>query len=159
MPSVAIIGSFRKHNASVQAAKATLVERGVQVLSPRGTDLDDPDVEFVRYDTDFDHHSDAEVQSLALRQIMAADVVLVIAPSGYVGNTTCYELGRLFQARRVVVFTEAPLDLPVQVSAQQVMTVEQLTSRILDGAAIPPWCALLNGLCAEVEQGLVEWDR
>jgi hypothetical protein len=67
----------------------------------------------------------SETQSRTLGRIIAADLTFVTAPNGYIGRTTCYEIGRLVQARRPLFFSERPKDLPIQVDATFVGTHPQ----------------------------------
>lgn len=75
----------------------------------------DPSADFVRFTTDPAQLSDAEIQAVTLERIFDAQLAYVVAPSGYVGRTTCYEIGRLFQARRPVAFSERPNDVPIMI--------------------------------------------
>ena len=138
MPSVAIIGSFRQYYVDVLAAIAAFRQAGWSVASPAGTDIINPDIDFVRFTTDAEHLNDAQVQTVTLDKIMRADLSYVVAPNGYVGRTTCYEIGRLIQAKRPVYFSSIPRDLPLHVPSQFVLSTEQLI-RSLAGGARPRW--------------------
>jgi hypothetical protein len=66
------------------------------------------------------------VQTVALHRILRAHFVFVVAPDGYVGRTTCYEIGRIIQSRRPLYFSERLKDLPIRVSDGHVMDLDTL---------------------------------
>ncbi|SPK02025.1 protein of unknown function [Methylorubrum extorquens DM4] len=116
--SVAIIGSFKtpeRYEAVLESLNAFRAQ-GWTVTSPAGSAVLAPNVDFVRFETDHPDMSDAEVQSVTLERIMSADIVFVTVPNGYIGRTTCYEIGRLVQARRPIFFSMMPEDLPILIA-------------------------------------------
>lgn len=127
--SVAIIGSFRQHYATVLGVIRIFREAGWTVTSPAGSDVLEPGIEFVRFSTDHPDHSDAYVQTTTLLNILEAEIVYVVCPEGYVGRTTCYEVGRLRQACVPLYFSEYPVDLPILVPASHVVEASQLACR------------------------------
>ena len=137
-PSVAIIGSFKTlaRYGAVLEAIAAFRDGGWTVTSPAGSRVLEPGIDFVRFETDSPDMSDAEVQSTTLERIMSANLAYVTAPDGYVGRTTCYEIGRLIQADRPVFFSEMPLDLPVRIDPAFVAAAAAL-ARDLKGREIP----------------------
>lgn len=62
-----------------------------------------------------------------LRKILKADAVYVYDPNGYVGKTTCYELGVLISKRKPLYFFEMPKDLPLPISQKQIVTPDEFT--------------------------------
>jgi hypothetical protein len=138
MPIVAIIGSFRQHYEEVRSAIAAFRSAGWVVASPAGTDIIAPGIDFVRFVTDAEQLDDAQVQAVTLGKIFSADLTYVVAPQGYVGRTTCYEIGRLIQARRPIYFSSTPRDLPLHVPPQFVISAEVLV-RLLTGGERPKW--------------------
>lgn len=149
---VAVIGSFRKHYAAVREAISTFRAAGWTVTSPSGSEVLEPGIEFVRFETDDASQSDAEVQSVTLARIFDADIVYVVAPAGYVGRTTCYEIGRLIQAGRSVYFSEHPDDLPIRVPSRFVANAARLVE--MGGAQLD-----LKGIYAEGDDFLVTTER
>jgi hypothetical protein len=127
--SVAIIGSFRQRYEHVLQAWQLFTDAGLAVTSPRGDPVIEPGIPFVRFTSDEAEHSDALVQTIALHRIMRADFAYVVAPAGYVGRTTCYEVGRLLQAPRPVYFSEQPNDLPVAVPPSHLASAAALLDR------------------------------
>lgn len=118
--SVAVIGSFRQHYERAVEAVAVFRNAGWTVTSPHGTPVIEPGIDFVRFESDDPGLDDAMVQTLALHRILRADVVYVVVPDGYVGRTTCYEIGRVVQAGRPIFFSEQPADLPISVPASRI---------------------------------------
>lgn len=153
LPSVAIIGSFRQHYGAVLEAIELFKEAGWSVCSPAGTKVVEPGIDFVRFETDQPDLSDAEIQAVTLENIFAADLTFVVAPGGYVGRTTCYEIGRLLQARRPVVFSEHPRDLPVGVPEEHVATARLAACSFKNQR--PDWPhAIAHGLMSSIERRL-----
>jgi hypothetical protein len=133
--SVAVIGSFRHYFTEVAVAAEAFLEAGVHVLSPSVTAVHRPNIinpgaEFVRFDIDPQSSSDAELQEVTNRRILAADFVFVVAPGGYVGRTTCYELGQAALAGIPVFFSEDVRDLPICVPASAIRDAAQLAQDI-----------------------------
>jgi hypothetical protein len=130
MPTrVAIIGSFRRERyGGVLDVVRTFRDAGFEIASPSGAEIVAGD-EFVRFATDEEALSDPEVQSATLAKIFGADVVYVVAPAGYVGKTTCYEIGRIVQRRQPIYFSEHPVDLPVHIPKWCVVRPEEFVLR------------------------------
>jgi hypothetical protein len=130
---VALIGSFRQHFATVLDARSCCDERGLIVNTPLGSEPLDANVDFVRLDTDTVTLSDPEVQSVAMDRILRAAAVFTVAPGGYVGRTTCYEIGRVLQSGVPLYFSEAPLDLPISVPSTHILTVSAFAALVASG--------------------------
>ena len=158
MPTVAIIGSFRKHYSLVLAAHRVFVAAGLKITSPLGAPpIGSGTEEFVRFTSDRADWSEEMIETVALHRILRADVTYVIAPDGYVGRTTAYEIGRAIQAARPIVFSELPLDIPLGVSDSSVMTPEELVAA-LAGEAPPPLHETFGKCRAALEEALVHRD-
>lgn len=114
--SAAVIGSFRQHYAEVVAVVRQLSEAGFEVRSPVVSRIINPGAAYVRFETDLPALSNLDIQSATLAKILEADVVYVVAPGGYIGRTTCYELGCVQQRGIPVYFSEQPEDLPIHIS-------------------------------------------
>lgn len=139
MASLAIIGSFRRHYAEVLQAVGEARRLGWTVRSPLGGSVLDPGAEFVRFDSDRPDYDDPQVQSVALHRILGADLVFVVAPDGYVGRTTCYEIGRIVQADVPLYFSQMPRDLPIYVPPDGVAALSDLSSAVAHGSLRPWW--------------------
>ena len=130
--AVAIIGSFRQHYDRIQHVWRLFTENGLLVTSPKGAAIKENGIPFVRFETDPKEWDDPMVQTVALHRILKADLTYVVAPKGYVGQTTCYEIGRIIQAMRPLYFSEMPKDLPIRIPEDRVCEAEQFLNRIRD---------------------------
>ncbi|MDG3443980.1 hypothetical protein [Nitrospirillum amazonense] len=156
--SVAIIGSFRQHYDRVVQVIHEFRGAGWSVTSPVGADVIEPDIQFVRFESDNPEHSDEEIQTLTLKNIFSADLVYVVCPGGYIGRTTCYEVGRIIQARRPIYFSEKPKDLPISVGDSFLVSVQDLVSQATKGI-FPVWLfGKGDGVLAVAERELVNHD-
>lgn len=137
--TVAVIGSFRQHNDAVQQVCTILRNSGIEVTSPVGSNLVEEGIPFVRFISDNIDWSDPAVQSLALHRILRANLIYVVAPHGYVGQTTCYEIGRVVQAKKPLYFSARPQDLPVFVADTFIIDATKLVRLILTPGWTPSW--------------------
>jgi hypothetical protein len=135
--TVAVIGSFKQHNISVQAVCAELRGAAIEVTSPVGKDLLQEGIDFVRFESDPKTWDDASIQSLALHRIFRAELVYVVLPGGYIGRTTCYEVGRVIQRKQPIYFSDRPLDLPLFVPDDHIVSPAELSSYLQN----PGWTA------------------
>jgi hypothetical protein len=149
--TVALIGSFRSHLAEVTAAARTAVAAGWRITSPRSDTVIEPGIEFVRFPSDPVEWDDPTVQTVAMHRILRADLVYVVAPGGYIGRTTCYEIGRIVQAGRPLFFSDQPRDLPIRVDPAAVTELGSL----LGGLRNRPVPALWAAGSARMD----EWER
>jgi hypothetical protein len=127
---VAIIGSFRHHYDEVCRAAEVFASSGLRVASPTISRIVNPGADFVRFEVDPVGSTDAELQEQALARILAADVVYVVAPGGYVGRTTCYELGVVCAFSVPLYFSEIPTDLPIAVPSWRVCKYADLAREL-----------------------------
>lgn len=128
--TVALIGSFRQHYGVIQEIWQQLYNNGVRVTSPKGSSIIEHGIPFVRFNSDPSSWSDHLVQTVALHRILQADMVYVVAPAGYIGRTTCYEIGRLIQANKPIYFSERPHDLPIQVPTSNLLSTSEIIEAI-----------------------------
>ncbi|WP_173978127.1 hypothetical protein [Magnetospirillum sp. UT-4] len=126
---VAVIGSFKQHYPAVKDVIGVFRDAGLHVTSPAGSDLAVAEVDFVRFETDRAEYSDAEIQAVTLCNIFEADAIYVVAPGGYVGRTTCYEIGRIIQAGKPLYVSETIKDLPIQIPSSHVISAVELGIR------------------------------
>ncbi|WP_410628114.1 hypothetical protein [Amycolatopsis sp. cmx-8-4] len=129
-PTAAIIGSFRQFYKDILNARQTIIDGRIAVTSPLGAPIIEQGIPFVRFQTDEKDLTDAEIQTLALHRILRADFVYAVTPSGYVGRTTCYEIGRIIQAGKPIYFSEAPADLPLRIKPGHIVTPSQLVDLV-----------------------------
>lgn len=155
--TVAVIGSFRQHNDAVQEVCTILRDSGIEVTSPVGSNVVKEGIPFVRFISDNVDWSDPAVQSLALHRILRANLTYVVAPDGYVGQTTCYEIGRVIQAKKPLYFSAHPQDLPVFVANNFIINAIELVRLILTPGWTPSWLFQDgSGLVDHLERDLLD---
>jgi hypothetical protein len=152
--TAAIIGSFRQRLNEVRRAWQLFNEVGLEVTSPQGTLVLEEGIPFVRFTSDPRDWSDPMIQTVALHRIFRADFVYVVAPDGYVGRTTCYEIGRIVQLQRPLYFSSVPIDLPIVISKDHVYSLEEIVALLRNGY-FRPQC-MFNS--SEDKQGALERD-
>lgn len=134
--AVSIIGSFRRYYAQVLEALAIFEGSGIHVLSPARSRIINSTDEFVRFATDPPFSANADIQDRAFDNIFRSDAVYVVAPQGYIGRTTCLEIGRVLDRGMPLYFSEAPGDLPIRISADQIASPTQLVERWASEASL-----------------------
>ncbi|MCB2193278.1 MAG: hypothetical protein KQI62_17025 [Deltaproteobacteria bacterium] len=155
--SVALIGSFKQHYQEVEEVSQAFGQAGLTVTSPRGVCIVEEGMPFVRFECDPAEWSDEMVQTVALHRILRADFVYVVAPHGYIGRATCYEIGRVIQARRPIHFSHPPTDLPLLIPSANISTCEEIVAKIASGGFTPLQIhATVYGEIGELEQKLVD---
>lgn len=132
MKRVAIIGSFqRTENYSLVQELITLFEEeGLQVVSPAGTRVSDKRNGFVVFETDNQLQKNEKIQHDTLAKIFSAHVVYVANKDGYVGKTTCYEIGRILERRQPIYFYSYPADLPICITEEFIVPPKKLVKII-----------------------------
>ena len=140
MFKLAIIGSFRRPNyPKVRSTIEAFRLAGLHVTSPAGTAITTGE-EFVRFESDPEDRSDVQIQTETLQRIFSADAVYVITgPNGYVGKTTCYEIGRVIQRQQPVFFDDFPDDLPVYIPPAYVVSPADFVLRYSEWNERPTW--------------------
>lgn len=154
---VAIIGSFRQFYEEILNAWEIFDQAGLRVTTPLGTAILEQGIEFVRFDSDPTDLDDPTIQTVALHRILRADVVFVVAPDGYVGRTTCYEIGRIVQANRPLYFSVQPADLPIAVPSSHVVAPTELIA-ILKREGVKPLFSGETSSYGEWENRLIRGD-
>lgn len=139
LTKIAVIGSFRQHYGKILSVIDKFKKSGLEVTSPGGAEIIEPDIEFVRFTSDSIESDDSTVQSETVRRIFAADMVYVVVPDGYIGRTTCYEVGRLVQAQMPIYFSEVPKDLPVFVPDEFIASEDEIIERFVKKDAVAEW--------------------
>lgn len=123
---VALIGSFRQHYDAVLRVYSAFTHAGLTVTTPKGLPISEHGIPFVRFESDPSDWPDEMVQVVALHRILAADFVYVVAPNGYVGRTTCYEIGRIIHSQQPLYFSNPPNDLPILVPDKCICSAEKI---------------------------------
>ena len=121
-----IIGSFRKYYNIVKEVISVFEKNGITILSPKFSNIIDLNVEFVLFETDDPNLNEVEIELIALHRILRSDFVYVCNPNGYIGRTTCYEIGRIAERRMPLFFMEKPRDLPIYLISNCIYSPEEL---------------------------------
>ncbi len=135
--SVALIGSFRQHYNAVLEYLSAFEAVGLAVTTPKGTGIVKHGIPFVRFASDETEWTDEMVQVAALHRILRADFVFAVVPNGYVGRTTCYEIGRVIQAEKPVYFSDRPEDLPLWIPDSHIFSAARIVEQIHCGTFRP----------------------
>ncbi len=130
---IAVIGSFRKHYKEVCETLDTFRKMEIGVTSPKGTAICGSIKAFVIFESDNSEYTPEEIQMITLEKILSADVVYVCNPRGYVGRTTCYEIGFCYSRNKPLYFLCSPKDLPMPVVDEQIVSPEEMGQIILNG--------------------------
>ncbi|WP_349880066.1 NUDIX domain-containing protein [Micromonospora sp. HUAS YX12] len=157
--AVSIVGSFRQYYPEVLEAAAIFSEAGITVASPAVSTIVNPGAEFVRFRGDNPESADHEIQSDTMQKILSSDFVYVVAPNGYIGRTTSYELGSIRDRDIPVYFSAPPRDLPVPVPAEAVVSAGQLARRIREGALLHRRPRLVTQMTADLVVLTVREER
>lgn len=128
--SVSVIGSFRQYYDDVVIAVKEFQALGIDVKSPPVSTIVNPGASFARFAEDPPTFSDSDIQEVTIEKILSSNVVYVVAPQGYVGQTTCYELGRIHGRKISTYFSHRPTDLPVFVPEENIVSPGCLARRI-----------------------------
>ena len=110
---VAIIGSFQKYYDEIVDMIGELKKQGLVVCSPKESYINKKIGDFVIFASDSQTQTPVEIQTITLGKIMQADAVYVYNPTGYVGKTTCFEIGFCISRQKPIYFLEKPEDLPI----------------------------------------------
>jgi hypothetical protein len=129
--SVSVIGSFRQYYSQVIRAVQQFESLGITVRSPAVSRIVNPGDDYARFESDPADSSDQLIQAVTMERILSSDLVYVVAPGGYIGRTTCYELGRADERSIPVYFSAPPRDLPIAVPPGSVLRVADLGRRLL----------------------------
>lgn len=151
---VAVIGSFKQFYREVLTVRHVFEGAGLEVTSPSGKPIIEEGVDFVRFTSDDATADDHLVQTRTLALILGSDVVYVVCPGGYIGRTTCYEVGRVRQAEVPLYFSEHPRDLPILVPESRILSADSLATRVLAGN-LPPWDHRGSDEAAQIERSLL----
>ena len=130
--SAGLIGSFRQYYAQVRRAAVELEAAGVVIKSPSIAMIVNPGDSYIRFDSDSPDCSDLLIQAATFDRLFTSDFVYVVAPEGYVGRATCYELGQIHARGIPVFYSEHPDDVPFGVPPWSIASPKDLAHQIHD---------------------------
>lgn len=158
--TVAIIGSFQKYYNEILSIIEKFKENGLYVLSPKESYICGKVNDFVLFGSDKKEYTPEEIQMITLEKIINADVVYVYNPNGYVGRTTCYEIGFCFSKKKPLFYYDYPVDLPIPVvENEQVLKPEEFANYVFGHT--PGYITNYN-MCSEAHKAfcnLFEMDK
>ena len=132
-----IIGSFRKYYNDIVNAIRLFNEAKIEILSPKVSKIIDPNKEFVILESDDEHLLNEDIQLMVFHRAFRSDFTYVWNPKGYVGKTTCYEIGKLEERNIPVYYLERPVDIPIYVSQSSIITIKQFIDTVKKTGKIP----------------------
>lgn len=104
---VTISGSFRKHLDYILRVRKQLIEKRVEVLSPRFTETKNPGEEFVVFSGEEDL-TPLQLERYHLDSISKSDALIVCDAEGYVEASALIEIGYAHCLGKRIIFTEKP---------------------------------------------------
>lgn len=132
-----IIGSFRKYYDDIVDAIGLFNKAKIEILSPKISKIINPTEEFVILESDDRNLSNEDIQLLVFHRAFRSDFIYVWDPDGYIGKTTCYEIGRMIDKDIPIYYLERPLDVPIYVSESSIISVEQFVDIINSTGKLP----------------------
>ncbi len=125
---VTIIGSFRKYYEEICKLINQFEKSGIQVMSPKKSFIIDDVDGFVILNSDEKNQQPFIIQEHVFENIKKSDVVYVWNPEGYLGNSTCYEIGKIMGMRKPILFKENPKDLPIKIESGMIKSADEMVS-------------------------------
>ena len=123
---ITVIGSFRKYYKEICELIDKFERNGIQVMSPQKSFIVDDIEGFVILDTDEKNQKPFIIQEHVFENIKKSQIVYVWNPDGYLGNSTCYEIGKITEMEKTIIFKEFPKDLPIRVENKMIKNPEEL---------------------------------
>ena len=121
---VSMIGSFQRYYSEICSLITSLQACGHTILSPANSKIVNSVENFVIFDSDNKALTPHQIQTETLNKILKSDLVYVYCPNGYIGRTTCYEIGVLRTTTIPLFFSEMPQDLPIFVDNSSIINPE-----------------------------------
>lgn len=131
-----IIGSFRKYYQEVIRIIDVFKKADIEVVSPKKSQITDEINDFVILRTDKTNNP-IEIQLITFNRILRSDFIYVYNPSGYVGRTTCYELGKIEQKNIPIYYFAKPRDLPILLFSSSIISPDALSSFYKKHGSLP----------------------
>lgn len=130
-PTIVISGSFRKHFAGIQEQIREFEALGIDVLSPKLSNVVNPDEEFAILESD--DTSDPQVlEQRHLDAIESADALYLFNPQGYIGASATMELGWALALGKPIYSAEPASDFTLKLFSGVSATSTQVRDRLLE---------------------------
>lgn len=128
-----IIGSFRKYYDDIVTVIEEFEQNGVRILSPKVSTIINPGDEFVILASDNAELTKEQIQAQVFENEKKSDFVYVWNPEGYLGRTTCYEIGRIVErGDKPIYYKDVPKDLPIVIDEANILEVSELIAMLTD---------------------------
>lgn len=108
--TITICGSFRKHYKEILEVIEIFEENGFKVLSPKKSEIVNPNEEFVLFRDD-ETNEPSELENIHLESIKEADILYFCNFEGYMGFSTALELGYAISYGHVIYFYDKPQEI------------------------------------------------
>ena len=122
---VVISGSFQKHFSVIKNAIEKLNYLGIEVLSPKMSEIINPGEDFVILTTDV-IKDPKELEEAHLENIRKADALYIVNPGGYIGLLAAMELGWARAFSKPVFAQETPQDVTLKQFVDGICEVEDI---------------------------------
>lgn len=132
-----IIGSFRKYYEEILENIKLFEKNGHTILSPKFSKIEKDENGFVILASDIQTFSHVDIQTMVFHRAFRSDFVYIWNPNGYIGKTTCYEIGRLTERKIPLYFKEVPNDVPLYIPDGSIITVQDLITFIATYNGLP----------------------
>lgn len=149
-----IIGSFRKYYSDILEIIKMFEENGHVILSPKYSNIMKEEDGFVILYSDNPQYTHIDIQTLVFHRAFRSDFIYIWNPEGYIGKTTCYEIGRLTERKIPLYYKEQPIDVPIYVPIGSVISVEELIDYIKKNEKLPPYKLDRNSITRELIKDL-----
>lgn len=123
---ITIIGSFRKYYKDICKLIDLFEKNDIKVMSPKKSFVVDNIDGFVVLNTDGKGQKPFIIQEHVFDNIKKSNVVYVWNPEGYLGNSTCYEIGKVMEMGKPIIFKEFPTDLPIKIQDNMIKSIEEM---------------------------------
>lgn len=123
---ITIIGSFRKYYDDICELIKYFGRNGIEVLSPKKSFIVDNIEGFVILNSDSRQQQPFMIQEHVFDNIKKSNLIYVWNPEGYLGNSTCYEIGKIVEMGKPILFKEMPKDLPIKVENGKIRSADQI---------------------------------
>lgn len=134
-----VIGSFRKYYGEVVEIIKMFEDNGHTILSPKCSNIIRDEDGFVILASDDSRFTHIDIQTMVFHRAFRSDFVYVWNPNGYVGKTTCYEIGRLIERKIPLYYKEYPVDVPIYIPKGSIITVDELINYVKLNKILPPY--------------------
>lgn len=126
---VVISGLFRKAFPEIQQVVAEFEKEGFEILSPKKSRVINPGEEFAVLESDETTDPKA-LEDGRLEAIAKADVLYVVAPKGYLGDSAKMELGFAYALRKHIYCSEKVDDITLKLYCGEKAAPEEVAEKI-----------------------------